>query len=301
MDTRVLPRVSAVIITHDRCDLAVKAIESALAQTYENMEVIVVDDASTAENSDRIRAFAEERGVSYIYIPKEQSKGGNHARNVGAERADGELIAFLDDDDEWMPEKTAKQAAYLMNNRDHGVVSCLRVLEYNFKKRVNETAKYKIEGDIHNEIFTRIPFLTSTIMIRKQLLEEIGGFDENLRYWQEYDLAIRFCQKTQVYILKEHLCLYRIILKDKKRLSNNLEGWEEAVAYINHKYDDLIQQLPDDIKKKRSLLIAKDGQTRAKNAGLRKLELRYGWSVVKLKPSFRNIVKLMLSFFGFKW
>lgn len=295
------PLVSAIITTHDRKELAEKAIYSVVHQTYDNMELIVVDDKSVKENSDYIKTIAEKEGFQYIYIPEAESKGGNHARNVGIANSKGEYIAFLDDDDEWMPEKIEKQVQFLQEHADYGVVSCLRIKEFDFEKQAQETDRYKIEGDIHETIFTSIPYLTSTIMIRRALLDEIGRFDEQLRYWQEYDLAIRYAQLTKTAYIHEPLCLYRIIHKDKKRLSNNLQGWEESVEYIENKYKDLISGLPAELQKGHKLLIAKDGQTRSNNAYDRKHTLSYGYKVVRLKPSFRNIVKLCLSFVGIRW
>ncbi len=295
------PLVSAVITTHDRRELAEKAINSVLNQTYSNIELIVVDDKSTQENSKYIRSIADRETFQYIYIPQEESKGGNYARNIGINNSNGKYVAFLDDDDEWMPKKIECQVKYLEEHADYGVVSCLRIKEFNYKKRVEETDKYKIEGDIHNKIFTSIPYLTSTLMIRKDILMEIGCFDEDIRYWQEYDLAIRYAQRTKTAFIHEPLCLYRIIYKDKSRLTNNLKGWEESVRYIDQKYSDLIASLPEELKKGHQLLIARDGMTRSQNSGDRKQALTYGLEIIRLRPSIKNVVKLLLIFIGVKW
>ena len=103
------PLVSAVIITHNRKDLVQGAIASVLNQTYPNIELFVVDDASADGTKELLQKRAREEGFNYIYIPQAESKGGNHARNIGIQKSHGEYIAFLDDDDEWLPEKTEKQ------------------------------------------------------------------------------------------------------------------------------------------------------------------------------------------------
>lgn len=295
------PIVSAIITTHNRKDLAEKAINSVLSQIYKNIELIVVDDASEQSISEYFRSMADQKGFTYIYINPEESLGGNHARNVGIDASKGDLIAFLDDDDEWMPEKTTLQLDFLQTHPDYGVVSCLRIKEYDFKKTVVESSKYKIEGDIHESIFASIPYVTSTIMIRRQILEDIGGFDENLRYWQEYDLAIRCAQCTKIGFVNRQLCLYRIIHNDKKRLSNNIDGWESAVKHIDKKYCNIIEKLPKEIRLGRELLIARDGQTRAMNANNRKLAIYYGKNVVRIKPSIKNYIKLIMSVLGIRW
>ena len=103
------PLVSAIITTHNRKKMVGRAIESVLCQTYKNLECIVVDDASDESAESVCKSYP----VHYIYIPKEESTGGNHARNVGIMKAKGKYVAFLDDDDYWLPTKIEKQVAYL--------------------------------------------------------------------------------------------------------------------------------------------------------------------------------------------
>lgn len=88
--------VSAIITTHNRLDLLKQAIKSVKQQTYIDIEVIVVDDASTDGTKDYCSALTD---IHYIYIPPSESRGGNHARNVGIRNANGYYIAFLDDDE----------------------------------------------------------------------------------------------------------------------------------------------------------------------------------------------------------
>ena len=92
--------VSAIVTTHNRRKLVKKAIDSVLSQTYKQIECIVVDDAGTDDTSVFLKEYIEKGLIQYIYIPREKSKGGNHARNQGIKASKGEYIAFLDDDDE---------------------------------------------------------------------------------------------------------------------------------------------------------------------------------------------------------
>ena len=94
----IIKLVSAIITTHNRAELLTRAIESVLGQTYQEMEVIVVDDASTDNTSDVCAKYP----IKYIYIPEAESQGGNYARNLGIRAAKGEYCAFLDDDDYWL-------------------------------------------------------------------------------------------------------------------------------------------------------------------------------------------------------
>jgi glycosyltransferase involved in cell wall biosynthesis len=90
-----------------------RAIDSVKGQTYQPIELIVVDDWS----SDGTKEFCEQQDFKYIHIPQSESKGGNYARNLGIKNAQGEYIAFLDDDDSWLPEKIEKQVRLLLDKQ----------------------------------------------------------------------------------------------------------------------------------------------------------------------------------------
>src|SRR5438874_1624069 len=105
------PLVSVVIPTYNSAHYIGEAVQSVLAQTYTNFEVIVVDDGSTDDTRERLESVAGR--IRYLYQP---NGGVSKARNRGIQEARGELIAFLDGDDEWLPEKLAKQLAYMRAN-----------------------------------------------------------------------------------------------------------------------------------------------------------------------------------------
>ena len=104
--------VSAIITTHNRRDLLKRAIDSVLVQTYTNIELIVVDDASDDGTSE----VCNDKRIKYIYIPKSESHGGNYARNLGIKTSKGEYCAFLDDDDVWLPRKIELQLEAFSKN-----------------------------------------------------------------------------------------------------------------------------------------------------------------------------------------
>lgn len=291
--------VSAVIITHNRKDLVQGAIDSVLNQTYSNIELFVIDDASEDGSREILEARAEKEGFVYIYIPKTESKGGNHARNVGIKKSHGEYVAFLDDDDEWLPEKIDKQVEFLENHSECGVVACFNIVEFDFKDRYPENRDGMMEGDVHDRIFTWIPFVTSVAMYRREVFEEVGVFDENLRYWQEYDLNIRVAQVTEFGCVNEELGLYRVVKKDKNRLTNHLDGWIKAVGYIEEKYKDRIGELSRDVYMKHRLLIAGDGVNRAISAGNKRMERKFLFDVFRLEPSIKNLAKLIFRTSGY--
>lgn len=284
-------RVSAVITTHNRKDFLLKAVNSVLAQTYPDIELIVVDDASDDGTKELMQKLAEQKGIKYIRIEKEDSKGGNHARNQGILAAKGEFVAFLDDDDEWFSDKIEKQVAVMDKDPEVGVVCCGRIFEYDLKKRVPQDLSKRIEGDLSEKIWQRIAFTTSEILVRRELLLQVGMFDEDLRYWQEYELSIRLCQQAKTALVRENLVLYRVIKKDKSRLTNNIDGWFDAVKYIDKKHEKLLAALSDEMRKKHKLMIEKDAVTRAANIGNKKLQKEHLKQVYRLEPTTVNFIK----------
>lgn len=235
--------VSAVITTHNRLELLKRAIGSVLSQTYPNMECIVVSDASTDGTDEYCKSRDD---IKFISIPKNKSRGGNYARNLGIKAANGEYIAFLDDDDEWLPLKTEKQVA-LLKAKNCECVYCLRKKQVykngNFIKEYFETTRYALEGDLSKRIFRHYITNTSCILAKKSLLEEIGGFDENLLKIQEYELCIRIAQKTEIYYPHgEMLVLYTINESDKARISNDPKRLPAARVYVEKKHAALLRQ-----------------------------------------------------------
>lgn len=234
--------VSAIITTHNRKKLLERAIESVFAQTYKNIELIVVDDHSTDGTCD----ICQDSRIKYIYIPKEESRGGNYARNLGIKNSRGEYCAFLDDDDFWKPEKIEKQLK-LIREKKCSMVFCLREKEYvkNGKViKIGHEYPYKPSGDISQEIFKHYITNTSCILAEKEKLYQIGLFDENLRKWQEYDLMIRMSERTNIYYVEEYLCVYRNDYTDKNRVSNDFDRVIETTGKIREKYRDRLAALP---------------------------------------------------------
>lgn len=238
-----MEKVSAIIITHNRVDLLKKALRGVQNQTYPDIECIIIDDASTDQTELFCRSL---KNITYIRIKPEESKGANYARNIGLREAHGKFVAFCDDDDEWLPEKTSKQVQLLEQSEDVGLVYCGRILCY-FTPTSNheelERLSYLNKGDLNRRILYIIPCVTSTILCRKDLLTQIGGFDENLKYWQEYELSIRLCQLTNIDFVNEHLVKYRIDVLTTNRMSNKYKQWLDTPRYIYLKHKALYAKL----------------------------------------------------------
>ena len=287
------PLVSAIVVTHNRLDFLKKAVDSVLNQTYTRQEVIVVDDGSTDGTREWMEGFALQHGIEYIYVT--DGLGGNHARNVGIRKSAGTYVALLDDDDEWLPEKTARQVQFLEEHPGYGVVSCGKTNIFNQARRSVEPVDILPEGDPSRTIFTDLHFTTSRLMFRRDLLVEAGMFDESLKAWQDYELMIRLCQKTRVGVVRENLLLYNILTGDPQRITNRTAEWKAAVAEIHRKHAALLEALPEDIRKEHMRIVCRDGLNRAERAHDLKTQKEYLGKAFRLDPSVKNLACYLLN------
>ena len=283
--------VSAIITTHDRHDLLVRAVRSVLSQTYNNLELIVVDDASDERADELLKEF----NLQYIYIPKEESKGGNHARNIGILTAKGEYVAFLDDDDYWLPMKIEEQMA-IMEEKQCELVYCPKTSEIitndNDIIYVHASPNPALTGDMRRKILYNISTTTSCIFVKKNALLEVGMFDVNLKYWQEYELTIRLAQRTSFYYAWKDLVVYRVDTSDKNRLTNKFNEWQKSVRYIYTKHRNLYQTLSLKEKFYVKRLFWNDAKLRCKNSGLKHKATYYGL-MIKLSNIPFKIKKIL--------
>lgn len=265
--------VSAIITTHNRLSLLKRAIKSVYDQTYPQIELIVVDDGST----DGTEIYCTKQQFTYIRIPTGQSKGGNYARNLGIKSSKGEYVAFLDDDDAWLPQKISKQVE-LIEQMDCELVHGGRRLEF-----VEGTSEYYKDqlpsmnhwGDMSRKILLTICTTTTNILAKREALFEVGLFDESLKFWQEYELTIRLAQRKPFYFVNEPISIYRIDLNDKQRLTNKYYEWRDTVRLIHTKHKDLYQQLNWKERYNVQVLVWSDAAMRCKTCGLKRLYYGY--------------------------
>ncbi len=265
--------VTAIITTHNRLELLKRAVQSVFCQTDVEIELIVVDDAST----DGTQNWCINQPFKYIRVDPKNSRGGNYARNLGIKSARGEVIAFLDDDDYWLPDKTITQLK-LMKDRGCDVVYGGRRLEIikDGSIRYNDALPFPdSSGDMSKKILQHTCATTTTIMVTKRLLEDVGYFDEALDFWQEYELTIRLAQQSKFYYVNNPVAVYRIDEKDPSRLTNKFHGWLNAVKYIQHKHIKLYSNLSLRDKIKSKGFIFREAYWRAKTARLKSTSFKY--------------------------
>jgi glycosyltransferase involved in cell wall biosynthesis len=198
-------RVSVVIPTYNSGRLVVEAIASALAQTHQPAEVIVVDDGSTDDTRARMAAF--ESPVRYVY---QENQGVAAARNRGIREATGEFVAFLDADDVWHPRKLEIQLECLRRNPELGLVGTSTVDWPNEPFPSGERFANPEPALVRlKDLVVRNQFVTSSVLVRRPVLDRIGEFDRALHGPEDYDLWLRVAQATAVANLPLPLTGYR--------------------------------------------------------------------------------------------
>ncbi|MCL2689237.1 MAG: glycosyltransferase family 2 protein [Chitinispirillia bacterium] len=233
-----MPRVSVIIPAFNRSALLHRAVESVLNQTERDFELVIVDDGSTDDTSQYLQKIKLLNNVQCLRLDK--NYGVSKARNAGVSASSGEWIAFLDSDDYWHPDKLRFQFKWLADNPQYSIMQTNEIWIRN-GVRVNQPKTYKkICGDIFNESVERCMITPSSVIMRRSLFEQTGGFDEKMRACEDYDLWLRITCKhhaglepknlltrygghdDQLSSITETLDKYRIEALKKIILSNQL-------------------------------------------------------------------------------
>ena len=194
--------ISVVIPTYNRVELLKRSIDSVINQTIKPFEIIIVDDGS----NDGTEVMVKKKYDSLKLI-KQKNKGASAARNSGIKASSGEWICFLDSDDEWKNNKLEKQITFVANNSDYKFFHSNEIWIKN-GKRINQKKKHKkYGGDIFKKCLDMCRISPSSVLINKNIFEEIGFFNENLVVCEDYELWLRICDKYKVFFIDEPLII----------------------------------------------------------------------------------------------
>lgn len=199
-------KVSIIIPTYNRANTIKRAIDSVLRQTYNDFELLVVDDGSTDDTPQIVGSYEDSR---VRYFRTGERHGANHARNVGIKNAGGEYIAFQDSDDFWLEDKLEKQMHIFEKDPQVDVVWCRYVrLMISGAKRVEPKGMFikdRMQTETEKVLAAGNVIGTPTMIVRKKCFEQVGAFDETIQRFQDWELCIRFIQKFQFYFMDEIL------------------------------------------------------------------------------------------------
>ena len=199
-----MPCVSVIIPTYNRRDFLLEAVDSVLAQTYGDYELIVVDDGSIDGTEEALQRYGEQ--LQYVY---QANQGVSTARNRGLELAHGKFIAFLDSDDLWMPKKIELQVACMDEYPDCQICYTDEIW-IRRGRRVNPKKRHaKYSGSVYHHCLPLCIISPSSALMRRGLFDEVGVFDPALPVCEDYDLWLRVAARYPVLFIPERLIVKR--------------------------------------------------------------------------------------------
>jgi len=193
--------VSVIIPAFNRALKVSRAISSVLYQTFTDYEIIVVDDGSTDRTGDAVRQF----GDKIIFMAHSSNLGVSAARNTGIRGSDAPLVAFLDSDDYWLPEKLGVQISFFKSHPEAMISQTEEIWIRNGRYANPKTRHLKPSGDVFEPSLKLCLISPSAVMLRRSLLAEVGLFDEDLPACEDYDLWLRIACRYPVHLINEKL------------------------------------------------------------------------------------------------
>lgn len=244
------PLVSVVLRTYKRPNMVGRAIESVLKQTYENFELLVIDDHSPDETPEIVREY-EAQDDRLRYIRNEENKGHVITLNIACREATGEYIAFLDDDDVWLPEKLSTQVERLESLSEEYALVYGATRHKNLESGETVTVSDPgLEGDIYHEVLRQgsgnVFGPPSGVMIRTQVLKEFNYFDEDLTRGAGQSL-FRTIAKNYKIAYTDELCVDYYIHEDRVTTMRSESEIRESIRVNERKISDLsgdLEQVP---------------------------------------------------------
>ncbi len=241
-------QVSVIIPSYNSAHFVTTAVDSVLAQTYQNFEILVIDDGSR----DNTREVLERYGTRICYINQENA-GVAAARNKGIEQSRGRYVSFLDADDTWYPEKLEKQVEALSKNPNcKFCYSAVMWVDDNLEELGIRHSHRKTSPLEDLLFYGNIIGSTCGVICERNLLNEIGGFDPNLSQCADWDMWIRLAMNTEFHYIEEPLITYRqhnLSMSNNARLleKDSLIVMEKSFAYAN---------LPEHLRNRKNTAVA---------------------------------------------
>jgi glycosyltransferase involved in cell wall biosynthesis len=223
--------VSVIIPTYNRKDLVQRAVSSVLNQTYRNLELLVVDDGSNDGSGEALSYFNSDPRFHYTY---QENRGQSAARNRAIASASGDLIAFLDSDNYWAPDKIQRQLAFWSGKTEYDILYSLGFsidIAGNIVlsgKQISRPSGWILDQLIFSNFITN-----NTVLVARHCFQKLGSFDESLRIAEDYDLWLRFATRHKFLHHPERVTYYCV---EGERLSAHEEQNIEVNFQILSKF-----------------------------------------------------------------
>lgn len=207
---------SVIIPTRDRPHMLMRAIKSVICQTFKDLEIIIVNDGSEHIDEELLKKYFGFQGIRVLRNMRKPGAAG--ARNTGFYESSGKFIGFLDDDDEWLPRKIEKQVEAFQNSCER--VGIIFTQHFIVKKNTKILKEWVAQGDVYQDLCREhIPGNTSNPLIKRNVLNEVGLWDEKLPADQDKDLWLRIAKRYHFATVREPLVLF--YWHDFERISTN--------------------------------------------------------------------------------
>jgi len=227
------PLVSVIIPCYNGEKFIGEAIESVLNQTYQNWELIIIDDGSTDNSEDIVKKIITDSQIKLI--KHKYNKGIAKTKNTGIANAKGKYIAFLDQDDIWLNSKLELQLkCFELGNSDIGVVCTGMIFTDSNMKPINIFRGFRDEDQktLIKNLYLKPTNSSSIMMVKKEYFEHIGTFNEELIGWDDYELLMRLATISQIKYIREPLVKKRIHKDNAQRLSAVQNETEKVFTQI---------------------------------------------------------------------
>jgi glycosyltransferase involved in cell wall biosynthesis len=227
--------VDIIIPTYNRARLLKSAIASVIDQTYIDLKIIVIDDASQDDTRDVVFSFNDPR---LKYLRHGINRGEAAARNTGVAGSQSEYVAFLDDDDRWFPNKIQRQVELMEKSSPFvaGVYSGWVAVKMENGQIISKRVP-KHRGEIYSQMAGgNVIGTPSTVLLRRKCLEEVGPFDESIPYGLDYDMWIRLAEKFEFECISEPLLKYYV---HEGQTSKNIRIMIEGMEVMLRKHSAL--------------------------------------------------------------
>ncbi len=234
------PLVSVVITAYNRPSYLRDAVESVLEQTYDRIELVIVDDRSDVPSIEAIEGIGVGNLSSFQYVRHETNRGANAARNTGIEASTGDYVAFLDDDDRWLPEKIEKQVRAFTTTGAEDVGVVYTGLQFVKPDSVGTEIPPSIDGDLTKHLLCRNVIGSMSVVMVRADLAATTPLDEEFPAWADLEWFIRLSRKATFERLPEPLVVYEYT--SHGRLSDDFEKSRASYERFVDRFDDVASE-----------------------------------------------------------
>ena len=242
------PRVSVVIPAHNASETLLTAVESVLGQTFSDLEVLIIDDGSTDETYSVALSVTDAR----VHVIQQENRGAPSARNAGIKAATGHQVAFLDADDLWYPDKLERQLEFMDRVGAGATQTAVQFVSNDLVPLHRGPCPPFADSVLDVLLFRNLPGLMSTLVVERNLLRQVGLFDESLEILEDWEMAIRLARQGSLQNLDVSLTMYRLHPDNRSR---NLQiHIAPGFQVLENLFAD--SQLPDRIRRQRARIYA---------------------------------------------